>query len=420
MKIFHRTLAAISVAPYITFYDTVNAMLGNLPLIKASAASDTAPINHFFVHLHEAFHNLESHWGPYRWDKIGYCFVPNAPSAMEHATNISLSDSYFYGNAIVGEQSIVHELSHHWFGDQVTCDNAAEMWLNEGWATFNEFLFFEGVYSADSAKIQIRQYHEFVLQSAAWGDRGYLPVSGVPLLNTFGITVYHKGADAVHTLRSYMGDSLFFPAVQGYLNYYAFNNGSTQKLQDYLSQYSGIDLSDFFNDWVLQPGFTHLSIEHVEVTPFGNNYQIQLQIRQRIKQAYHLFNNVPVTISYFNWDMSRHDETVMVSGECTDHLITLSYVPAYIALDFDEKIQDAISDEWMMIKHPGLDSFKIGLMNLQVNSLGSDSVLFRVEHNWIRADGMYKPIQNLHLDNFRYWTVGGVFDSTFKADVKVS
>ena len=208
--------------------------------------------------------------------------------------------------------------------------------------------------------------------------------------------------------------------MRSYLNYYAYNNGSTQILNNYLTQCSGINLNDFFNDWLLQPGFTHLSLEHSDVEPSGSNYQLHYQIRQRIKQAYHLYNNMPVTVSYFNWDMSRQVETVMVSGECTDHITTLSYIPAYIAIDFDEKLQDDISDEWLMIKDTGGYTFDIGLMDLDVHQTGADSVLFRVEHNWIGADAMYHPIPNLHLNTFRYWTVGGVFDSTFKADATLN
>jgi hypothetical protein len=412
-------LASVTISDFMTLYDTVQGMNGTIPILRAVHAGDTAQIAIQMKHLHQAFHNLENHWGPFRWERVGYCLVPFNAGAMEHATNISFSQ-YFIDPAVpqfytLGEQKMAHELSHHWFGDLVTTDSSAEMWLNEGWANFNEYLFFENIYSPDSAKKAWRNNHKTVVQLVAEQDGGYWPVAGVKNTLTYGNTVYEKGADMVHTLRGYMGDSLFFHCIQQYLDYYAWNNGSTQKMSDFLSQCSGIDMSYFFNDWIWAPGFPHFSIENKEIQSNGNNYTVNFQIRQRLKHAPALYTNVPIKVSYFNWDMTRTVETVMVSGECTSHSTTLAYQPAYIAVDFDEDLQDAVSDEWQTIKDTGNYTFNIGLMNLHVNSIHADSVMFREEHNWIPADAMYHPVPGLHLDNRRYWTIGGVFDSTFSA-----
>jgi len=74
---------------------------------------------------------------------VGYCIVPFNSGAMEHATNISFMQYYLNVLSADCENTMVHELSHHWFGDLVTCDSASEMWLNEGWAVYNEMLFHE-------------------------------------------------------------------------------------------------------------------------------------------------------------------------------------------------------------------------------------------------------------------------------------
>ena len=412
-------LASVTVGPYLTLIDTVNGANGTIPVQLGVAASDTATFNHFFQHLHNDFHNLEKHWGPYRWERVGYCIVPFDAGAMEHATNISFMQYFLNLADAECEQSVCHELSHHWFGDLVTCDNAPEMWLNEGWASFNEHLFFEDVYGEDSARSALRVNHQLVLQMAHVNDGAYLPVSGVPSAETYGTTVYKKGEDVIHTLRYYMGDSLFFSSVRAYINYYAYQNGSTLKLQNFLSQASGIDLTDYFNDWILAPGFPHFSIEHHDVVNTGGSYTLHYQIRQRLREAPHYYNNVPVTVSYFNWDMTRVTEKVIVGGECTDHVTTLVFNPAYVVVDFDENLQDAISDEWRMIKITGLYNYTIGLMKVQVNAV-TDSVLLRIEHNWIAADAMYNPIPDLHLHNYRYWTVDGIFDSTFNATATIA
>ena len=87
---------------------TVNAANGNLPIVLADIASDTANLNHFFQHLHQAFHNLENHWGPYPWDRVGYCIVPFSAGAMEHTTNISFGNIFFSSDASHGEQDMAH------------------------------------------------------------------------------------------------------------------------------------------------------------------------------------------------------------------------------------------------------------------------------------------------------------------------
>jgi aminopeptidase N len=250
-------LASTTVSHFLTITDTVNGINGTIPIEIGVTPADTVQLRKQFIHLHQAFHNLEAHWGPYPWERIGYTIVPFNAGAMEHATNITFS-SYFLDPGIPsfynqGEQKMAHELSHHWFGDLVTTDGSPDMWLNEGWAVFNEYLFFEGVYSPDSAKLQWRLNHQWVQWMAAIADSAYLPVSGVPHSKTYGTTVYQKGGDMVHTLRGYMGDSLFFSCIRGYLNYYRYNNGGTQLMSNYLSQCSGMDLSDFFNDWILAP-----------------------------------------------------------------------------------------------------------------------------------------------------------------------
>jgi hypothetical protein len=128
---------------------------------------------------------------------------------------------------------------------------------------------------------------------------------------------------------------------------------------------------------------------------------------------------VPLQISYFNTDFTRVVQTVMVNGQCTSYSTNLPYNPAYIAVDFDEKLQDAISDEWETLHDTGSYTFNIGMMIIHVNAL-QDSVMMRIEHNWIPADAMYHPIQGLHLSNQRYWRVDGIFDSTFKADAIIN
>lgn len=412
-------LASVAVSDYATVEDTVNALNGTLPVLLAANASDTTNLKNLFTHLHNAFHIQESMWGPYRWDRVGYCIVPFNAGAMEHATNIGFMTYYLNTLSSEAETTMAHELSHHWFGNLITCKTAGEMWLNEGWARYNEHLFLEKLYGDSTYKDAVRTNHEGVLHSAHVRDGSYLPVSGVPTVNTYGTTVYDKGADVIHTLRTYMGDSLFFSCVKAYITNYAWQNVTTIQLRDYLTQCSGIDLTNYFTDWVTAPGFPHFSIEQLQTLPNTNNgFYSTFIIRQKLHQAPHLYQNVPVKVTYFDRDWHRTDELLMVSGECTSHSITLANEPVYIALDFDEKLQDAITDEWRIITQTGTVDFGTAKMILQVNTL-IDSALLRVEHNWIRPEPMRTKIPGLMLHDKRYWTIDGITPQGLDADAEV-
>lgn len=409
-------LASVAVAPYATLEDTVQGQLGTLPVELAAIPTDTTALKSLFVHLNDAFHIQENAWGPYRWDRVGYCIVPFNAGAMEHATNISFMQYYLNVLASDCETTMAHELSHHWFGDLVTCDSAGEMWLNEGWATYNEHLFEEKFYGPDVYAQYVRANHDDIVHTAHIDDNGYRAVNGVPSEYTYGTTVYRKGADMIHTLRWYMGDAQFFNCLKNYMNDFAFKNSTTAQLRDYLVSCSGNNkLNDYFANWINAPGFTHFSIE--QLVPQGSG-QIDehVYIRQRLSHAPNLYTNVPVKVTCFNNDFTSVSSTAIVSGECSEAVVgPLNFTPVYVAVDFDDNLQDAVSAEWQIISTTGQKDFGTARAKLQVNSI-TDSVLVRIEHNWIAPDAMKNPVQGLHLHDYRYWTIDGIINAGFDAN----
>ncbi|MCX6199452.1 MAG: M1 family aminopeptidase [Bacteroidetes bacterium] len=413
-------LASVAISDYQTLTDTVNGIGGVIEIDLAARAVDTTALKNLFVHLHNAFHIFENLWGEYKWDKIGYCIVPFTGGAIEHATNIAFSQYYLSQLSADCETAMAHELSHHWFGDLVTCNSASEMWLNEGWARYNEKQFLEKLYGDSTYKSSMRINHEDVLHRAHILDDSYLPVSGVPTEYTYGKTVYDKGADALHTLRHYMNDATFFNCVKNYVRDFSWQNTSTAQFRDYLSQCAGVNLNDCFNDWFNAPGFPHFSIEGLNVHQNGITVIADMVIRQQLLHAPHYYNLVPVSITYFDYNFNRIDEIVFVSGACTPHSRSFNnFTPAFIALDFHEHLQDAITDEWKVITDTGAYDFGTAKMILNVNA-NTDSSLVRIEHNWIRPEPMQNKIAGLHLHDKRYWTVDGIFNAGFKTDGQIS
>ena len=106
-----------------------------IPVLLAAVPEDSADVEGSFEHLENAFDSFESYYGEYRWNKVGFAFVPFNSGAMEHATNIAYPRSLTNG-LLTYETLMAHELSHHWWGDLITCSTAEDMWINEGMASF--------------------------------------------------------------------------------------------------------------------------------------------------------------------------------------------------------------------------------------------------------------------------------------------
>jgi hypothetical protein len=410
-------LASVTVSDYTTLIDNYVGLTGNVPVELGVRPPDTTLLKNSFINLESAFHTYEDRFGPYQFDRVGYCIVPFTAGAMEHACNISYMRGLVNGNTAY-ETTMAHELSHHWFGDLITCDEADEMWLNEGWASYCEAVFLEGLYGRQSYIDEVKAVHDGVLHTGHIDDNGYFAVSGVPDAQTYGTTVYQRGAGVAHAMRSYMGDSLFFHCVKDFLTVYSFKNVNSEIFRDHLTQCSGVNMNDFFADWVFQPGFTHFSVDSYSVTPNGGTYGVEVFIKQRINHANHLYNHVPVTVTYFDADWNtRVTETAVVSGACGYYATNLNFSPAFIAIDFDELLTDAVGSDYMVINSTGNKVFDYGRVQLNVSQI-TDSAFIRVEHNWVAPERMVNPIPGLLLHDYRYWKIDGIIPAGFTATAK--
>lgn len=414
-------LASMSVADYAVVHDSYQATNGMLPIWLVARPGDTTNLKNSFQHLKDALRIFEDRFGPYEWNRVGYCVVPFTAGAMEHATNISYMRAIVNGN-LQYENYMAHELSHHWFGDLATCDNAGDMWLNEGWARYCESIFYEGLYGQDRYRQEIRSNHDDVIHLAHVEDSAYWAPSGIPTRLTYSnYSVYEKGADRTHTLRGYMGDSLFFGCVRSYLQHYKRKDVNSYTLRDYLRTCSGLsNINDFFTDWIFDGGFPDFSIADKRITAAASGYEVGITIRQRGDHTSHLFNNVPLEVSYFDSTGHRLVRTATVSGACTQYFATLPFAPMYIALDFDEKLSDAVTDQW--VRMAGLShTYSFGAARMSINLLQSaDSSLVRVEHHWVAPDASKNNIPGLHLSDYRYWDVDGIWSDDFLASATIA
>lgn len=404
-------LSCVAVCNYVLVKKVLNGTNGNIDAWIACEAVDSNKVNGSFAHLQESFTMLENNFGTYLWPRVGYSLVPFNAGAMEHATNIHVGRAFVDGT-LNYETLLAHELSHHWWGDLVTCSTAGDMWLNEGFASYCELLHQEYTYGQAAYQSDMLANHYTVLSQAHINDDGYRAVANMDSNYTYSSTVYQKGSDMIHTMRSYLGDSLFFNGLTAFLNTYKFKDINTAQLRDFMTTWTGVNMTDYFNNWILAPGFTHFSIDSTHVTPNGAMYSTSVFMRQRKHHSNAYYNNVPLEIGFYDAQMNKHIYYLTFSGRCMEFNVELPFDPKMIVIDPNAKISDAITEEWKTIKtlsQVNMTQAKIRFYPKTIVN-AADSTLVRVEHSWIAPD-RFKTVAAANgyiLCDSRYWKIDAI------------
>jgi len=402
-------LACVAVGPFASFERIYSGEEGPVPVQIAVAPADTNKLAASFAHLPDALAAFEHWYGPYRWDKIGYSIVPFGSGAMEHATNVAYMQAAVDGTT-GGETLMAHELSHHWWGDLATCSTAEDMWLNEGWAVYSEHLFLEHVYGPGRYAAEVGTNFLSVLENTHVQEDGYRAVSGIPHDLTYGRHVYNKGAVVAHNLRGYLGDSLFRTGLRAALEENAFADWSSAGFRDKLSAATNYDLSDFFADWVFQPGFAHFSIDSLTITPspVDAGTKVKLFVKQKRRGAPAFYHNVPLEFTFVDAFNNRQYRSAMVSGENSVVEFVFpswGFLPLKVWVNTRLRHTFARTDKEITVKTLETHNFSPAKLNIRVTGLPTDSALIRVEHHYAMPDTAGAANPYGYKFSNRYWTV---------------
>lgn len=197
---------------------------------------------------------------PFKNEKYGYCVVGSPLGAMEHQTICTIGyqamDSTAANYYVYYFWYVAHELAHQWFGDYVTCSKWNYIWLNEGFASYMEYVAIQNLESQTNADTWILNAHNEVKSSPEGSV--YVPDS---LAFDENIVLdyrlqYKKGSSILHTLRFEINnDSLFFTVLRNYLSSYAYSVASAEDFKLVAENTTGIDFTDFFNQWYYGQGY---------------------------------------------------------------------------------------------------------------------------------------------------------------------
>ena len=270
---------------------------------------------------------------PFIGEKYGMAEFPFG-GAMEHQTITGIGSS-LVGSASSHQATIVHELAHHWWGNLVTMRTWNDIWLNEGFATYSEILFFEQFTGAAPGELLARSYDDGVVNGALGGT-----VTAENPEDPFDDSgaIYRKGGWVLHMLRHVLGDQRFFDALKQYGARYAFSNASTADFQAICEGVYGASLDWFFRQWIYAPGRPIYKMStNISAADANGNYTVSLVLKQKQSQEIPGRENgnyiMPVDITLHFADGTSETRVVFNDRRKLRFTITASKEPLSIGLD---------------------------------------------------------------------------------------
>jgi len=274
---------------------------------------------------------------PFWQEKYGNCYTPSFVN-MENQTMTST----FFSRMT----AICHELTHQWFGDNVTCATWRDIWLNEGFATYGQYLYYDHFNSHDSAQAYMASNHREIVSQP--GGSVYVDDT----TNTDRIfderLSYRKGGAVLHMLRYlFNNDAQFFAMLQSYQQQYARSTATTNDLENVAATWSGTQLDTFFNDWIYGQGFPAYNITWNQA---DSALFIQLSQSASLPSSVPFFR-LPVPLRLY---FAQGDTTIRIEDTSALQLAQLSIYKKIDSIAFDP-------DGWLIATSTVMHDNTLGL-----------------------------------------------------------
>ncbi len=278
---------------------------------------------------------------PYQWNKYSQIVVRDYVSgAMENTTAVVHGEAAQQkkGQLIDNnewEGTIAHELFHHWFGDLVTAESWSNLTVNESFATYSVYLWYEHKYGKDKANAHMYDDVQTYLQSQSEGKK-LVRFYYENREDMFDTVSYHKGNAILHMLRDVLGDEAFFAGMKNYLIEHKFGTAEAQELRLSFEEVSGKDLNWFFNQWYYGDGHIRLSVTYDYNTIINT---VTVNINQQGKTF-----KFPLSIDIYEGNSkTRHD--VWVDKTRNSFTFPFNKLPKLINVDAKHVLLAEIDDK---------------------------------------------------------------------------
>ncbi|QDY77508.1 M1 family metallopeptidase [Streptomyces qinzhouensis] len=229
-------LATVAIGPY----ELIRTRTADgLPVVSAADPAVAKPTRRVTDRIPEFLDWAAGRFGPYPFSSAGAVAVRDGDAgyALETQSRPVVPAGMY------DVPTLVHELAHQWYGNSVSPATWQDMWLNEGFATYAEWLWAE-----DREKVPARRaFEEAFADDANWA---FPPADPPDPARISDAPVYGRGAMVLHKVRQAAGDRAFFALLRGWPEKHRHGNASTADFTAYAERTAGQDLSAVWDVWL--------------------------------------------------------------------------------------------------------------------------------------------------------------------------
>ncbi len=319
-------LIGVAVTNYAVYSDFAPLQHGTVEILNYVYPEDSVyarqntPLLIPIMHLYDSlFYDY-----PYMNEKYGHAQF-SWGGGMEHQTMTFIVN--------YGQDLMAHELSHQWFGDKVTCGSWHDIWINEGFATFCTgltFYFLDNNTSWHNWKTSNINY----ITSVSNGSVYCYDTTSVGSIFD-GRLSYSKGALVLNMLRLKIGDSAMFACMKNFITdpQLAYKSAKTSDFKYHAEQSSGIDLTEFFNDWIYHEGYP---VYHINNTVSADS-SVNVFISQTQSDPSVDFFELPVPMKFSD---GIHDTLIILDNTSNyqSFYVHLNFFPTQITFDPENEL----------------------------------------------------------------------------------
>ena len=243
-----------SIGKYVNFKDRFDGEKGKLDLDYWVLDYNLDKAKKQFQQVKPMIKSFESWFGPYPFYEDSYKLVESPHLGMEHQSNVAYGNHYgngYLGNDLSGtgiglrfDYIIIHESGHEWFANNITAKDQADMWIHEAFTDYSETLYIESLWGKADADKYLQGLRDKIANDK-------------PIIGQYGVRnegsgdMYYKGANMIHTIRTVINnDEKFRQILRGLNKDFYHQTVTTQQIEKYFSDKSGIDLSSIFNQYL--------------------------------------------------------------------------------------------------------------------------------------------------------------------------
>jgi len=253
------------------------------------------------------------------------------------------------------EDTIAHELFHHWFGDLVTAESWSNLTVNESFANYSEYLWNEYKYGKDQADYHQMEDVNHYIHNPSDFKKALVRFDYASREDVFDLVTYQKGGGILHMLRNYLGDEAFFAGMNDYLKTYEYKNAEAHQLRLSFEKVSGKDLNWFFNQWYFGSGHPKLNYSYT-FEP------VKKQVTVIVNQSQELPFEFPLTIDVYDNGKPKRQQVWVNATAKNTYTFDVSKNPDLVNINADgilvADVTETKTPEQNLMQFTGSKEFK--------------------------------------------------------------